>query len=107
MNSSLSGVRDSSTPLGMTTGADRNAGSTFLRMILLSPNGNLTASPAEKPIKSADGISQKRIGNALVPVAGRIFREGKTERGFSRGSGSGERRPPPFFHHPAQKTVTH
>src|SRR4029450_3190148 len=91
MNSSFSGVRDSSTPLGMTTGADRNAGSTFLRMILLSPNGNLTASPAAQHNQRSDGISQKRIGNALVPVAGRIFREGKTERGFSRGSGSGER----------------
>jgi hypothetical protein len=47
MNFSLSGPgqsnKGSSTPLGMTTGADRNAGSTFLRMILLSPNGKLTA----------------------------------------------------------------
>src|SRR4030095_2162186 len=77
--------------LGVLRRRDRNAGSTFPRVNLLSATGRWQFSWQKREFLNVIGISKERIGNALVPVAGRVFRARKTECGFSRGGSSSER----------------
>jgi len=70
---------------------ERNAGSTLGCVKLPSLKREAVSFPYRKSHLTDGRISEERIRDALVSVAGGVFREGTARPGFSRSGGTGER----------------